>query len=131
VLPPRFGVTLFYGTCPAKRLNLVCIEFRYLADILIYASGTANPRTLPAAWKPRKGCQLSFWIVACCKENPVFCRKESLTGSDLTGCRVNRDPYLYLGVIFYVTDVSLLEDEVKLLYLPLPPFFLFSGALFR
>ncbi len=28
----------------------------------------------------------------------------------------NRDPYLYLGVIFYVTDVSLLEDEVKLLY---------------
>jgi hypothetical protein len=32
---------------------------------------------------------------------------------------VNRDPYLYLGVIFYVTDVSLLEDEVKLLYFPL------------
>jgi hypothetical protein len=24
-----------------------------------------------------------------------------------------RDPYLYLGVIFYVTDVSLLEDEVN------------------
>jgi hypothetical protein len=42
---------------------------------------------------------------------------------------VNRDPYLYLGVIFYVTDVSLLEDEVKLLYLPLftDIFVLYSG----
>ena len=24
------------------------------------------------------------------------------------------EPYLYLGVIFYVTDVSLLEDEVSM-----------------
>ena len=27
-------------------------------------------------------------------------------------CRYSTEPYLYLGVIFYVTDVSLLEDEV-------------------
>ena len=26
--------------------------------------------------------------------------------------RYSTEPYLYLGVIFYVTDVSLLEDEV-------------------
>ncbi len=50
--------------------------------------------------------------------------------SNLTGCLVNRDPYLYLGVIFYVTDVSLLEDEVKLLYfLPPPPTPIFTSIL--
>ena len=27
--------------------------------------------------------------------------------------KYSREPYLYLGVIFYVTDVSLLEDEVS------------------
>ena len=30
----------------------------------------------------------------------------------LESCRYSTEPYLYLGVIFYVTDVSLLEDEV-------------------
>ena len=35
--------------------------------------------------------------------------------------RYSTEPYLYLGVIFYVTDVSLLEDEVTRYLLSSPP----------
>ncbi len=87
--------------------------------------------TLPAAWKAIKAANnhsgFEHWIPACCKENPVFVERKAF--SNLTGCRVNRDPYLYLGVIFYVTDVSLLEDEVKLL--PPPFFYQYPRPLFR